>query len=51
MFCSTCGKPVEGQGAFCMNCGSPVVLYSGQTLVIRRSRGLNPAGAGSDPID
>jgi len=26
MFCSTCGKPVEGQGAFCMNCGSPVAV-------------------------
>lgn len=26
-------------------------LYSDQTLVIRRGRGLDPAGSGSDPID
>ena len=28
-----------------------VFLYSDQTLVIRRGRGLNPGGPGSDPID
>jgi hypothetical protein len=24
MFCSSCGKPLDGGGSFCPNCGSPV---------------------------